>query len=249
MLVLASRDPGRFVGYYPAEQAIVDHPGRSEYRLAHVAAGTERRVPLPPDGVPAVNIATWTLPNALTGLRLAVVPFVGAVLVVAGDTAEGRWIALALFGAASLTDVADGWLARRWGQCTDFGALVDPIADKALVSTALVCLSARGLVPWWATAVILAREVAVTVLRLIVLRRGVIPASSGGKVKTVAQTSLILLALAAPGWADALAAVVAMTVLWTVVTGLHYAGTATALVRAGAAGLQQPSVDRRQVHG
>ena len=195
-----------------------------------------------------LNTASWTLPNVLTGLRLAAVPFVGAVLIVAGDTSRGRWIALALFGAASLTDVADGWLARRWDQCTDFGALVDPIADKALVATALVCLSARDLVPWWATAVILGREVAVTVLRLNVRHRGVIPASSGGKVKTVAQTTVIVLALAAPGWADALAAVVAMTVLWTVVTGLHYAVTAAALVRPREPDLPRLPLDRRQVH-
>jgi CDP-diacylglycerol--glycerol-3-phosphate 3-phosphatidyltransferase len=171
----------------------------------------------------------WTLPNILTGLRLLAVPFLGAVLLVAGDSSGGRLTALALFVAASVTDVVDGWLARRWGQCTDFGALVDPIADKALVATALICLSRLGLVPWWATVVILAREVAVTALRLTVLRHGVIPASRGGKVKTVSQTALILLALATPGWTGALAAVVTVTVAWTVVTGLDYGGKAAAL--------------------
>jgi CDP-diacylglycerol--glycerol-3-phosphate 3-phosphatidyltransferase len=174
----------------------------------------------------------WTLPNVLTGLRLLAVPVLGAVLVVSGDTSRGRWIALALFVAASLTDVADGWLARRRDQCTDFGALVDPIADKALIATALVCLSARDLVPWWATVLVLVREAAVTVLRLAVLRHGVIPASRGGKVKTAAQTTLIVLALAAPGWTPVLAVVVVATVLWTVVTGLDYGLKAAALTRA-----------------
>jgi CDP-diacylglycerol--glycerol-3-phosphate 3-phosphatidyltransferase len=176
----------------------------------------------------------WPLPNILTALRLLAVPVVGMVLVLAGDSADGRSIALALFAAASLTDVADGWLARRRGQCTAFGALADPLADKALVGTALICLSRLGLVPWWATAVILGREVAVTVLRLSVLRHGVIPASRGGKVKTVTQTALIVLALATPGWTDALRVLVLVTVLWTVVTGLDYGGKAAGLTRVPA---------------
>jgi CDP-diacylglycerol--glycerol-3-phosphate 3-phosphatidyltransferase len=181
----------------------------------------------------------WTLPNVLTGLRLLAVPFLGATLVVAGDRAGGRLAALALFVAASLTDLADGWLARRRGQCTDLGALVDPIADKALVGTTLVCLSAHDLVPWWATLVVLAREVAVTALRLAVLRHGVIPASRGGKVKTVTQTALILLALASPGWTEALMVVAVVTVAWTVITGLDYAVKAAVLTRA-ATSTRQP---------
>ncbi|MGY1808564.1 CDP-diacylglycerol--glycerol-3-phosphate 3-phosphatidyltransferase [Blastococcus sp. SYSU D00669] len=178
-----------------------------------------------------------TLPNVLTCLRLLTVPFLGVVLISGGGTAAGRWTALALFVAASLTDLADGWLARRRDQCTAFGALADPIADKALVATALVCLSARGLVPWWATAVVLAREAAVTLLRMSVLSHGVIPASRGGKVKTVAQTTLIVLALAAPGWTALLSVVVVGTVVWTVVTGLDYAVKAGALTRSAASGL------------
>ncbi|SNR36484.1 CDP-diacylglycerol--glycerol-3-phosphate 3-phosphatidyltransferase/cardiolipin synthase [Blastococcus mobilis] len=174
----------------------------------------------------------WTLPNVLTGLRLLAVPFLGATLAVAGDSPRGRMAALALFVAASVTDFADGWVARRRGQCTDLGALVDPIADKALVGTALICLSGHDVVPWWATLVVLAREVAVTGLRLTVLRHGVIPASRGGKVKTVTQTALILLALAQPGWTEALMVVVVVTVAWTLITGLDYAVKATALTRA-----------------
>jgi len=179
-----------------------------------------------------VTTAMWTVPNLLTALRLLVVPFLGAVLLTDGDTAGGQWTALALFGGASVTDAADGWLARRWRQCSDFGALVDPIADKALIATALVCLSILDVIPWWATVVILAREVTVTVLRLTVLRHGVIPASRGGKVKTITQTALIGLALAAPGWTAALMALVLVTVLWTVVTGVDYGAKAAALARA-----------------
>jgi CDP-diacylglycerol---glycerol-3-phosphate 3-phosphatidyltransferase len=179
--------------------------------------------------------AAWTLPNVLTGLRLAAVPFLGAVLLVGGDSPRSRWSALVLFAAASITDAVDGWLARRRGQCSDFGAIADPIADKALVATALLCLSGLGLVPWWATAVVLAREVAVTALRLTVLRHGVIPASRGGKAKTAMQTTMILLALAAPGWTAGVTTVVVVTVVWTVLTGLDYAVRAAALARASAA--------------
>jgi CDP-diacylglycerol---glycerol-3-phosphate 3-phosphatidyltransferase len=176
----------------------------------------------------------WTLPNALTGLRLLAVPFLAVVLVVDGDSSAGRWTALALFVAASLTDLVDGWLARRLDQCTEWGALADPIADKALVGTSLVCLSGHEVIPWWATAVVLAREVAVTGLRLTVLRHGVIPASRGGKVKTVSQTALIMIALATPTWTEALMVTVVGTVAWTVITGLDYAAKAAALSRAAA---------------
>jgi CDP-diacylglycerol--glycerol-3-phosphate 3-phosphatidyltransferase len=180
-----------------------------------------------------VTAGMWTVPNVLTGLRLLAVPLVAAVLVVSGDTARGRAWALGLFLAASLTDLADGWLARRLDQCTDFGALADPIADKALVGTALIGLSGLRILPWWATAVVLAREIAVTLLRLTVLRHGVIPASRGGKIKTATQTVLIVLALAAPG-TGALGAVVAVTVLWTVLTGFDYGAKAAALTRSAA---------------
>ncbi|MDP9416309.1 MAG: CDP-alcohol phosphatidyltransferase family protein [Actinomycetota bacterium] len=193
-------------------------------------------------------IATmWTLPNILTGLRLVAVPVVGTVLVVSGDTEAGRFTALALFVAASLTDVADGWVARRRGQCTAFGALADPIADKALVATALVCLSALALVPWWATVVVLAREVVVTGLRLTVLRHGVIPASRGGKMKTATQTALVVLALAAPEQTEVLSVAVAVTVLATVATGVDYGAKAAALGRAETPALSTvPDARQRQ---
>ncbi len=189
----------------------------------------------------------WTLPNILTGLRLVAVPVVGTVLVVSGDTEAGRFTALALFVAASLTDVADGWVARRRGQCTAFGALADPIADKALVATALVCLSALALVPWWATVVVLAREVVVTGLRLTVLRHGVIPASRGGKMKTATQTALVVLALAAPEQTEVLSVAVAVTVLATVATGVDYGAKAAALGRAETPALSTvPDARQRQ---
>jgi CDP-diacylglycerol--glycerol-3-phosphate 3-phosphatidyltransferase len=171
--------------------------------------------------VPVVN-----LPNALTVLRLLCVPVFAALLVAAAGGGEVWMLAAwAVFTGACLTDVVDGRIARRRGQCTDFGAFADPIADKALVGTALIGLSLLGLLPWWVTAVVLGREVAVTVLRTVVLRHGVIPASRGGKLKALTQNcavALYLLPLSGAA-ASARVPVLAVAVVATVVTGLDYA--------------------------
>ena len=114
------------------------------------------------------------------------VPVFVFLMVTSEMTRPGYRIAAALvFGVASLTDFADGWIARAFNQVTSFGKVADPIADKALIGTALVLLSAYGALPWWVTVVILIREVGVTGLRFWVLRYGLIPASRGGKAKTV----------------------------------------------------------------
>jgi CDP-diacylglycerol--glycerol-3-phosphate 3-phosphatidyltransferase len=180
--------------------------------------------------VPVVN-----LPNALTVLRLLSVPVFAAVLVAAARGGDGWLVAAwAVFTAACLTDVVDGRLARGRGQCTDFGAFADPIADKALVGTALVGLSLLGAVPWWVTAVVLGREVAVTALRTAVLRHGVIPASRGGKVKALSQNcavALYLLPLSGVA-ASARVPVLALAVVATVVTGVDYAVAAWRAARA-----------------
>ena len=88
---------------------------------------------------------------------------------------------------AALTDIADGTIARKWNLITNFGKIFDPIADKALIGTALIGLSSMGLLDWWFTWVILAREIFVTLLRFWVIKQGVIPASRGGKLKTIMQ--------------------------------------------------------------
>jgi CDP-diacylglycerol--glycerol-3-phosphate 3-phosphatidyltransferase len=96
-----------------------------------------------------------------------------------------------VFCVASATDFVDGWIARRWSMVTSFGKVADPIADKALTGTALVLLSAYGRLPWWITVLILVREWGVTALRFWVIRYGIIPASRGGKLKTVLQIAAI----------------------------------------------------------
>src|SRR5580692_5992630 len=132
------------------------------------------------------------VPNTLTTLRLALVPvFLFALF--AGDGHETRWriAAFVIFAVAVVTDRFDGALARSYGLETEFGKLADPIADKALIGAALIGLSLLRDLPWWVTVVILVREIGVTVLRFAVLRRGVIPASRGGKLKTLIQSIAI----------------------------------------------------------
>ena len=177
--------------------------------------------------VPLLNIA-----NVLTCVRLLLVPVFVVVLFVAhGRDVDWRLAAFLVFAVAAFTDRLDGQLARSRGLVTWFGALADPIADKALTGAALVGLSVLGLVPWWVTIVIMGREVGVTALRLVVLRHGVIPASRGGKLKTGAQTLAIgLLLLPLPMLLPALApamhvvqwVALAVALVLTVVTGVDY---------------------------
>ena len=190
---------------------------------------------------PLLNIA-----NVLTGLRLLLVPVFLAALFVDGGTDTGwRLVAFAVFVVAALTDRLDGELARRRGLVTAFGTMVDPIADKALTGSALIGLSLLGLVPWWATVLIMGREIGVTMLRLWVLRHGVIPASRGGKAKTFVQALAIglyllplpdLVAVSVLRWT-----VLAVAIALTVVTGLDYVLRALRLRQTTTAPAAEPS--------
>ena len=184
----------------------------------------------PVGDAPVVN-----LPNALTVLRVLCVPLLAALLV-ADDGARGpvRDAAAIVFVLASITDLMDGAIARRYGLVTTFGKVADPIADKALTGVALIGLSIMGDLPWWVTAVILVREVGVTLLRFWVIERGVIPASRGGKAKTLAQTIAITMYLAdvpLAWWPTASAWAMAVAVALTVATGLDYVVRAVRLRR------------------
>ena len=179
----------------------------------------------PPQRTRSVAAPVWNLPNVLTLGRLLVVPFFAAVLLLDTDSDGARLLAAGLFVLACVTDVVDGRLARSRGQITDFGIMADPIADKALVGTALVGLSLVGALPWWATAVVLGREVAVTVMRSLLARHGMIPASRGGKLKCLSQNvavTLYLLPLSGIAAATRLPALL-VAVVATVVTGVDYA--------------------------
>ncbi|MFI6601164.1 CDP-diacylglycerol--glycerol-3-phosphate 3-phosphatidyltransferase [Nonomuraea sp. NPDC050536] len=165
-------------------------------------------------------VSPWNIANGLTVARLALVPFFVVCMLIPGT--GWRLAALGVFAVASITDHLDGELARRYGLITDFGKIADPIADKALTGAALVCLSILNELPWWVTIVILGREVGITLLRLMLLRRAVIPASYGGKVKTVLQIAAIVLYLL-PGVPDVLKWVVmGAALVVTVATGADY---------------------------
>ncbi|MCQ6270003.1 CDP-diacylglycerol--glycerol-3-phosphate 3-phosphatidyltransferase [Pseudarthrobacter sp. R1] len=174
----------------------------------------------------------WNLPNVLTMLRIALVPFFVWFLIadapgLQSEAGPWRWAAAAAFAVAIYTDKLDGDIARSRNLVTDFGKIADPIADKLLIGSALVMLSVLGELPWWVTVVILVREWGITALRFFVIRYGVIPASRGGKLKTVVQTAAIflyLLPLAAimPWLSWAAFAVMMVAVLITVWTGVEY---------------------------
>ena len=192
----------------------------------------DRRSPLS-DGGPGADgrpgPSAVNVPNGLTLLRLALVP-VFVVLLVSGST-ESRIAAFIVFGVASVTDLLDGELARRHGLITDFGKIADPIADKALTGSALITLSALSELSWWVTGVIMVREVGVTVLRLWVIRHGVIPASRGGKIKTVLLIAAIGLYILPLSIGPARVAVMSAAVVVTLITGGDYVARAVQLRR------------------
>ena len=174
----------------------------------------------PPGRVHIANLA-----NTLTMLRLVLVPiFLLALFAGDGHQIAFRVLAFVIFAVAAITDRLDGLLARNYGMATEFGAFADPIADKTLIGSALIGLSMLGDLPWWVTVVVMTRELGVTLLRLAVIRRGVIPASWGGKLKTVVQSvaiGLFVLPLSGPFRVTA-AVVMGAAIVLTIVTGIDY---------------------------
>ena len=164
-----------------------------------------------------MNAPLW-----LTAARIAAIPGLMVVLLV-DQTTTLRWWAVGIYVGAALTDSLDGWLARSRGQVTVAGAFLDPLADKLLVSAALVCLVDTGQVPAWVAMVIIAREFAVTGLRLVAVSEGiVIPAAGFGKAKTVAQ-NVAIVAVIIPHSFDLLNDVLLYTaVVLTVLSGAYY---------------------------
>ncbi|MEI6649209.1 MAG: CDP-diacylglycerol--glycerol-3-phosphate 3-phosphatidyltransferase [Actinomycetes bacterium] len=169
--------------------------------------------------------AIINLPNGLTLLRFIALPFCAyALFKNGGNDATWRVLAWSGFFLVGLTDFFDGRVARARKQITSLGTLLDPIADKAAIGTALIGLSMLHRLPWWVTVVILVREIGVTILRFAVIRDGVIPASKGGKLKTLFQgfgVGFFILPL--PHWLfiprDGFMAV---AIILTVTTGMDY---------------------------
>lgn len=170
----------------------------------------------------------WNVPNMLTLVRILLIPLFWYLLMYEdGTNTAARLGATAVFILAAVTDWIDGALARKQGLVTTFGKVADPLADKALTGAALIGLSVLDELWWWVTILILAREIGVTVIRFVVLKHGVIPASRGGKLKTIFQMVGIIMFLlpitsgmALLWWARN--AVMAVAVVLTAATGLDY---------------------------
>ncbi|WP_454044203.1 CDP-diacylglycerol--glycerol-3-phosphate 3-phosphatidyltransferase [Cellulosimicrobium sp. Marseille-Q8652] len=172
----------------------------------------------------------WNSANIVTMVRILLVPvFAWALLVDGGESVAWRLVATGIFVLAAASDRLDGYLARRYDLVTDLGKLLDPIADKLLIGAALVLLAwPLGVLPWWVPVVVLARELGITVMRLAVLKYAVMPASRGGKLKTVLQSVAITLFLLPldhlPSWVEVVAWIVlGAAIVVTVVTGVEYA--------------------------
>ena len=198
---------------------------------AHRAAvGPSDGTPVADNPVPLLNIA-----NILTMVRMVLVPvFLVVLFVDGGHSTWWRLGAMGVFIVAAITDRIDGQLARKYGLVTDFGKLMDPIADKALIGAALIGLSVLGDLSWWVTGVIIARELGITLLRFAVLRHAVIPAGKGGKLKTLVQAVAIgfYLCPLPSSWDIVSGLLMAAAVVLTVATGIEYIVQAIRL-RAG----------------
>jgi CDP-diacylglycerol---glycerol-3-phosphate 3-phosphatidyltransferase len=194
-----------------------------------------RLVPDPAE-LPAIeNVSVLNIANALTVFRLVLVPvFLACLFAGSGYDTGWRIAATVVFALASFTDRIDGEIARRRGLITDFGKLVDPIADKVLIGSALIGLSVLGDLPWWVTVVLLVREIGVTGLRLWVIRHGVMPASRAGKIKTFLQGLAVgFYILPVTGWlATARWWLMAAAVIVTLATGADYVARAISMRRA-----------------
>ena len=175
--------------------------------------------------------------NVLTLVRISLIPVLAALLL--STLAESDLLAAIVFVIASATDALDGWLARRRSEVTQFGKLMDPLADKLLITSALVSLVALYRLDAWVAMVIIAREFAVTGLRQLAMEHGeVIPASIWGKIKTVAQVAMVLLLITVDGsplWLDVF---VWVTTAITVVSGADYFFGFRALAQARQARLR-----------
>ena len=166
-------------------------------------------------------------PNLITSARILMVPLVLWLMMVGWDSTLDRFLALVLLIIAASTDGIDGAIARKRNLITNLGKILDPIADKALLSGALIVLSIQDAVPWWATIIILVREFGITVFRLVVAKKRVIAASGGGKLKTVIQIVGVCMAIApfdflGYWWGVLTSIVIYLAVVLTIWTGIQY---------------------------
>ena len=163
-------------------------------------------------------------PNVVSVVRIALIPLIAWLVV--RDTAEARWAATAIFAVGAASDFLDGYLARRHAMQTSTGAWLDPLSDKLFVIVPAIVLSLGGEFPWWASAPIVAREIAVTWLRWRLDQRGGVsmPASKVAKTKTVAQLVAVGMTIAplAVRWDPLVLAVTVVAVVLTLYSGIEY---------------------------
>jgi len=180
----------------------------------------------PEDAMTSRSFFYRQTPNIITSIRIALVPVVLWLILGYWESWEGRLAALILLVVAASTDGIDGAIARKRNLVTNLGKILDPIADKALLSGALIALSSLGAIPWVATGIILVRELGITVFRLVIVKKRVIAASGGGKFKTVMQIIAVSMVIAPFHFLGPWFSILTQVVLWftvalTVYTGLQ----------------------------
>ena len=135
-----------------------------------------------------MKVPPFITPNTLTVTRILLIPTgVYTLFYDGGDNSTFQLISYAIFFTLGMTDILDGRWARHSNRITPLGTFLDPVADKALIGAAMISLSILDRFPWWITILILTREIGITLFRLLVIKNGVIPASKGGKIKTLTQ--------------------------------------------------------------
>ena len=135
-----------------------------------------------------MRVPGFITPNTLTVTRILLIPIgVYTLFYDGGDNSTYQLISYAIFFTLGMTDIVDGRWARHSNKITPLGTFLDPVADKALIGAAMISLSILDRFPWWITILILTREIGITLFRLLVIKNGVIPASKGGKIKTLMQ--------------------------------------------------------------
>lgn len=151
-----------------------------------------------------MKVPGFITPNTLTVTRILLIPFgVYTLFYDGGDNSTYQLISYAIFFTLGMTDIVDGRWARHSNKITPLGTFLDPVADKALIGAAMISLSILDRFPWWITILILTREIGITLFRLLVIKNGVIPASKGGKIKTLMQNFGVgFFILPLPAWLD-----------------------------------------------
>jgi len=176
-----------------------------------------------------MNLPGFVTPNFITVARLLLVPCgVYTLFKNGGDDSTWQIISWFIFFFLGLSDILDGNLARSRNKITEFGKFLDPVADKVMIGAAMISLSILGRMPWWITIVILGREIGITLLRLAIIRRGVIAANKGGKIKATFQSFGVgFYVLPLPTWLfwfrDGF---MAIAIALTIVTGAYYVKSA-----------------------